>query len=345
MVLRRRKMPWNLTFRMFLTSMKRKIRLCNNSLKAERSSWLNSKRTTSLSRTLQTSRMTLSLTSSPGSEETWMTGSNNLALKLLSVKGLFSVSKTKRKVLLPLLKLKISKSKISRLNPLTKRLTWQTKLRNSSSSMINQWTISPKPRSTSKEKRLWRIKDSLSKSRELKSITIKWLSLSKDTRKDSSKRKRRPRRPLPRESPESNRRRRMSISNTNRREKPWKSSKRMFNSLSLNLKEKRQSNSKNMRTSRDNKRSLSRTMKLKTSSFKSRMSNLTRLYLKVNSESGSKLSTGNLNTMRWKDNMPTFKVSWKRKKHFGKANLNSLKSKRIKLKKTMKMLSNNSSKL
>ena len=42
---------------------------------------------------------------------------------MLSVKGLFSVSKTKRKVLLPLLKLKISKSKISRLNPLTKRLT------------------------------------------------------------------------------------------------------------------------------------------------------------------------------------------------------------------------------
>ena len=118
----------------------------------------------------------------------------------------------------------------------------------------------------------------------------------------------------------------------------------MFNSLSLNLKEKRQSNSKNMKTLRDNKRSLSRTMKLKTSSFKSRMSNLTRLYLKVNSESESKLSTGNLNTMKWKDNMPTFKVSWKKKKHFGKANLNSLKSKRIKLKKTMKMLSNNSSK-
>lgn len=55
-----------------------------------------------------------------------------------------------------------------------------------------------------------------------------------------------------------------------------------------------------------------------------------------------KLTTGNLNSMKLKDNMLIFKVNLKKRKLFGKVNLNSLKSKKNKLREIKKKDSNNS---
>ena len=80
-------------------------------------------------------------------------------------------------------------------------------------------------------------------------------------------------------------------------------------------------------------------------SFKIKMTSLTKHSRKENLASENKLSIGRANTTKLKDNTQTYKVNSKRKKPFGMANLTSLRDKRIKPKKTMKMLLSNSSKL
>ena len=50
----------------------------------------------------------------------------------------------------------------------------------------------------------------------------------------------------------------------------------------------------------------------------------------------NKLSIGNHNSMKLKDNMPIFKVNLRKRKLFGKVNLNSLRNKRIKPRKIRK---------
>ena len=66
------------------------------------------------------------------------------------------------------------------------------------------------------------------------------------------------------------------------------------------------------------------------------------LSIKESKELESKLITGNLNSMTLKDNTLIFRVNLKKKRLYGKANLNSLKSKRIKLKKIKRRDLNNS---
>lgn len=48
--------------------------------------------------------------------------------------------------------------------------------------------------------------------------------------------------------------------------------------------------------------------------------------------------------MRWRDNMQTCKVNWRKRKLFGMESLSSWRSKKNRLRKTMKMHSSNSSK-
>jgi len=55
-----------------------------------------------------------------------------------------------------------------------------------------------------------------------------------------------------------------------------------------------------------------------------------------------KSTTGNLNSMKLKDNMPIFKVNLKKKKLFGKVNLNSFRSKKNRLREIRRKDSNNS---
>ena len=66
------------------------------------------------------------------------------------------------------------------------------------------------------------------------------------------------------------------------------------------------------------------------------------LSIKESKELESKLITGNLNSMTLKDNTLIYRVNLKKKRLYGKANLNSLKSKRIKLKKIKRRDLNNS---
>ena len=66
------------------------------------------------------------------------------------------------------------------------------------------------------------------------------------------------------------------------------------------------------------------------------MINLIMLSIKVNSVLENKLNTGKVNSMILNANMPIFKVNLKKKKHYGKVNLNSLKSKKKQLRKTKK---------
>lgn len=113
----------------------------------------------------------------------------------------------------------------------------------------------------------------------------------------------------------------------------------MCSSPNLRLREKRQSNSKNTRISRDNKKNSLKIMKSRISSSRNKMSNSTRHFLKESLASESKQSTGSHSTMRWRGNTPTSKVSLRKKRLSGKANLISSRSKRIKLRRTTRTLS------
>jgi hypothetical protein len=122
-------------------------------------------------------------------------------------------------------------------------------------------------------------------------------------------------------------------SNTSKREKHSKSLKRMSNNPILNSKEKRLSKLKNTRTWRDNKKISSIALKLKIKSFKSKTSNLIKLSHKASLESESKLSTGRVNIMTWRNNMLSFKVSSTKRRPSGKVNSISSRDKKIKLRK------------
>jgi hypothetical protein len=104
----------------------------------------------------------------------------------------------------------------------------------------------------------------------------------------------------------------------------------MSNNPILNSKEKRLSKLKNTRTWRDNKKISSIASKLKIKSFKSKTSNLIKLYHRVSLESESKLSTGRVNIMTWRNNMLSFKASLTKRRPSGKVNLISSRDKKIK---------------
>jgi len=83
-------------------------------------------------------------------------------------------------------------------------------------------------------------------------------------------------------------------------------------------------------------------MKLRTPNSEIKMINLTMLLTKENKVLENKLNTGNHNSMKSKDNMLIFKVSLRKRKLFGKVNLNSLRSKRSKPREIKKRDLNNS---
>lgn len=64
-------------------------------------------------------------------------------------------------------------------------------------------------------------------------------------------------------------------------------------------------------------------MKMRIQSLEIKMINLTMLLTKVNKVSENKLSIGNHNSMKLKDNMLIFRVNLRKRKLFGKVNLNS----------------------
>ena len=72
------------------------------------------------------------------------------------------------------------------------------------------------------------------------------------------------------------------------------------------------------------------------------MISLIMLLIKENKELENKQITGNLNSMTLKDNTLIFKVNLKKKRLYGRVNLNSLKSKKIKLKKIKRRVLNSS---
>lgn len=86
-------------------------------------------------------------------------------------------------------------------------------------------------------------------------------------------------------------------------------------------------------------------MRLKFRNYKTVMTSSIRHYHKGSLESENKLSTGRVSIMIWKDNMLIYRVSLKKRKLFGRANLSSLKSKKSRLRRTMKMLLSNSRQL
>lgn len=132
------------------------------------------------------------------------------------------------------------------------------------------------------------------------------------------------------------------ILNMIKRERLSKNSKKAFNFLKVKLKEKKLCKWKSMRILRDNRKNLYHHMKVKTPSLEIKMTNLTMLLTQENKVSEIKSITGNLNSMKSKDNMLIFKVNSRKKKLFGKVNLNSLKSKKSKLRETKKKDLNNS---
>jgi len=64
-------------------------------------------------------------------------------------------------------------------------------------------------------------------------------------------------------------------------------------------------------------------MKMRIQSLEIKMINLIMLLTKVNKVLENKLSTGNHNSMKLKDNMLIFRVNLRKRKLFGKVNLNS----------------------
>jgi len=83
-------------------------------------------------------------------------------------------------------------------------------------------------------------------------------------------------------------------------------------------------------------------MKLRIPNSEIKMINLTMLLTKENKVLENKLNTGNHNSMKSKDSMLIFKVSLRKRKLFGKVNLNSLRSKRSKPREIKKRDLNNS---
>jgi len=83
-------------------------------------------------------------------------------------------------------------------------------------------------------------------------------------------------------------------------------------------------------------------MKLRIPNSEIKMINLTMLLTKENKVLENKLNTGNHSSMKSKDNMLIFKVSLRKRKLFGKVNLNSLRSKRSKPREIKKRDLNNS---
>lgn len=132
--------------------------------------------------------------------------------------------------------------------------------------------------------------------------------------------------------------------NMTKKERLTKNLKKIFKLLFLKKIEKQLSKRKNMKILRDNNKILLKLMKLRIKNYRIITINLTKHYLKENQVLENKSNIGKVNTMKLKDNMQTFKVNLKRKKHFGKVSLNSQRDKKIKPKKTMKMLLSNSNK-
>lgn len=97
-----------------------------------------------------------------------------------------------------------------------------------------------------------------------------------------------------------------------------------------------------MKTLRNNKRNLLPLMNIKINNLETKMINSMLLSVKVNKASENKLNTGKLNSTISKDNMPIFNPNLRKKKLYGKANSNSLRNKKIKLREIKKRVLNNS---
>ena len=216
------------------------------------------------------------------------------------------------------------------------------KSRSSNRNMINQWTSSLKAKLTSKEKRLLRIKDCRSRNKESRSIMNKCNRPSKDMKRDSSKRKKMLRKLSMRESQESSKRRKALKPSMSRRERHSRSSRRTSNSLPHRMREKGLFRLRSIRAWRRDSRTSLLVSNLRTRSFKSKMNSSMRPYLRENSELENKLSTGRANTMRWRDSTLTFKVNSRKKKLCGRANSSSLRSRRIRPRKTTRSISKTS---
>jgi len=215
---KRKRIILSTTYLATRTKLRKKTKLCKSDLKLKKDKLQNSRITITIFKTIQVLLVTNWMRNSLEKERKWMKDVINCLRKFQSEIEQFFRLKIKKKLLVTnySTKTRLWKSRDKKLNK--KSSLWSQRMRISRPNTNRLLTSSLKVKSTSKEKRLLKIKRLLSRSRESKTIIIRWNKLLIGTKSGLRVRKKMHRRFYKKEFKEFNRKKKTLRRSTNKRE-------------------------------------------------------------------------------------------------------------------------------